>query len=344
MSANPMPSAPPDPVLEQAIAWLVQLRAQPSGVAPDPALQARIDAWRAADGRHESVWSELMASEAQFQRLVALPVAPAQWQQPLSALNRSRSRRQSRRRWLGGVALGLGSVALAGLAARQAGLFDSLAGQRYATGTGDQRRVTLGDGTQLALNTATAVRLQFDAQQRLIALEHGEIFIDTGRDALSPRHRPFLVQTAQARLQALGTRFAVRQQEGVTRLSVLEGRVAVDPGQGTRTVIVPGETVEIDAGGNLRRQATVAATMDPTAWLDGTLVARDMRLGDVVAEMARYRHGWLVCEDSVASLKVSGVFQLRDGDAALESLAQALPVRIEQRTRFWVRVTALNSR
>lgn len=339
-----MPSALPDPVLEQAIAWLVQLRAQPSGVAPDPALQARIDAWRAADGRHESVWSELMASEAQFQRLVALPVAPAQWQQPLSALNRSRSRRQSRRRWLGGVALGLGSVALAGLAARQAGLFDSLDGQRYATGTGDQRRVTLGDGTQLALNTATAVQLQFDADQRLITLERGEIFIDTGRDAISPRHRPFLVQTAQARLQALGTRFAVRQQAGVTRLSLLEGRVAVDTGQGTRTVIVPGETVEIDAGGNLRRQATAAAAMDPTAWLDGTLVARDMRLGDVVAEMARYRHGWLVCEDGVASLKVSGVFQLRDGEAALESLAQALPVRIEQRTRFWVRVTALNSR
>lgn len=339
-----MPSAPPDPVLEQAIAWLVQLRAQPSGVAPDAALQARIDAWRAADGRHESVWAELMASEAQFQRLVALPVAPAQWQQPLSALNRSRSRRQSRRRWLGGVALGLGSVALAGFAARQAGLFDSLAGQRYATGTGDQRRVVLGDGTQLALNTATAVQLQFDGQQRLIALERGEIFIDTGRDGLSPRHRPFLVQTAQARLQALGTRFAVRQQEGVTRLSVLEGRVAVDPGQGTRTVIVPGETVEIDASGQLRRQAIAAAAMDPTSWLDGTLVAHDMRLGDVVAEMARYRHGWLVCEDSVASLKVSGVFQLRDGDAALESLAQALPVRIEQRTRFWVRVTAQNSR
>ncbi len=339
-----MPSALPDPVLEQAIAWLVQLRAQPSGVAPDPALQARIDAWRAADGRHETVWSELMASEAQFQRLVALPVAPAQWQQPLSALNRSRSRRQSRRRWLGGVALGLGSVALAGLAARQAGLFDSLDGQRYATGTGDQRRVTLGDGTQLALNTATAVQLQFDADQRLITLERGEIFIDTGRDAISPRHRPFLVQTAQARLQALGTHFAVRQQEGVTRLSVLEGRVAVEPGQGTRTVIVPGETVEIDAGGQLRRQAIAAAAMDPTAWLDGTLVARDMRLVDVLAEMARYRHGWLVCEDSVASLKVSGVFQLRDGEAALESLAQALPVRIEQRTRFWVRVTALNSR
>jgi transmembrane sensor len=101
--------------------------------------------------------------------------------------------------------------------------------------------------------------------------------------------------------------------------------------------------VDIDAHGQLRRQAIPAANMDPTAWLGGTLVARDMRLGDVVAEMARYRHGWLQCEDSVASLKVSGVFQLRDGDAALESLAQALPVRIEQRTRFWVRVAAQHS-
>ncbi len=339
-----MPSALPDPVLEQAIAWLVQLRAQPSGVAPDPALQARIDAWRAADGRHESVWSELMASEAQFQRLVALPVAPAQWQQPLSELTRTRTRRQARRRWLGGVTLGLGGLALGALAARQAGLWEGLDGQRYATGTGQHRRLALGDGTQLTLDTDTSVQLRFDGRQRLLVLQQGDIFIDTGKDALAAQHRPFLVQTAQARLQALGTRFAVRQQAGVTRLSLLEGRVAVDTGQGTRTVIVPGETVEIDAGGNLRRQATAAAAMDPTAWLDGTLVTRDMRLGDVVAEMARYRHGWLYCEDGVASLKVSGVFQLRDGEAALESLAQALPVRIEQRTRFWVRVTALNSR
>ncbi|BEV15786.1 FecR family protein [Herbaspirillum sp. DW155] len=344
MPATSSPAASPDPVLEQAIAWLVRLRAQAGHSAADAALQARIDAWRAEDARHEAVWSELMAAEAQFQRLVALPVSPAQWQQPLSALARARGRRQSRRRWLGGVALGLGGVALVTLAGRQAGLFDQIDGQRYATGTGDQRRVVLGDGTRLALNTDTAVRLHFDAGQRLLALQRGEIFIDTGADALSPRHRPFLVQTAQARLQALGTRFAVRQQEGVTRLTVLEGRVAVNPGQGTGVVIAPGETVEIDGLGSLQRQATGAAAMDPTAWLDGTLVARQMRLGEVVAEMARYRHGWLQCDDEAASLLVSGVFQLRDSEAALDALAQALPVAIERRTRFWVRVVALNGR
>lgn len=347
MAARPSPQPPAaaaDPVLDQAIAWLVKLRADAGRTAPDAVLQARIDAWRLADARHEAVWGELMAAEAQFQRLVALPVPPEQWQQPLSELTRTRTRRQARRRWLGGVTLGLGGLALGALAARQAGLWEGLDGQRYATATGQHRRLALGDGTQLALDTETSVQVRFDGRQRLLVLQQGDIFIDTGKDALAPQHRPFLVQTAQARLQALGTRFDVRQQQGSTRLTVLEGRVAVTTGQEPRTVIEPGETVDIDAQGHLRRQATGSAAMDPTAWLEGSLVARQMRLAEVLAEIARYRHGWLQCDAAVAQLRVSGVFQLQDSDAALESLAQALPVAIERRTRFWVRVVPARGR
>jgi transmembrane sensor len=338
MPSNPVPLQ--DPVLDQAIAWLVKLRAFPGDAAVAPELQAGIAAWRAADPRHEQVWSELMASEEQFQRLVALPVPASQWHGPVKRLNRRRQLSQSRRRWMGNAMLGLGAIALGAVAARHAGLFDALDGASYATRTGDQRQLRLGDGTALALNTSSSVQLRFDDTRRLLLLRQGEIFIDTGADAQWPHHRPFWVQTAHARLQALGTRFDVRQHTDGTQLTVLEGRVAVHVAGADPLVAQPGEIVDIHPDGRLVRRAARASAMDPTAWLEQSLVVRQMRLADVVAQLARYRSGWLQCDPAVADWQVSGVFQLQDTDVALEALAQALPLTIERRTRFWVRVAA----
>jgi transmembrane sensor len=68
------------------------------------------------------------------------------------------------------------------------------------------------------------------------------------------------------------------------------------------------------------------------------LLARNMRLADVVAEMSRYRSGVLRCDPAVAELRVSGAVSLADTDAGLALLARSLPLRIEQASRYWVTV------
>jgi transmembrane sensor len=73
-------------------------------------------------------------------------------------------------------------------------------------------------------------------------------------------------------------------------------------------------------------------------WEQGMLLAKNMRLGDVIAELARQRPGVLQCDPAVADLRVSGAISLDDTDAGLELLAGTLPVRIERRTRYWVTV------
>ena len=73
------------------------------------------------------------------------------------------------------------------------------------------------------------------------------------------------------------------------------------------------------------------------AWLDGLIVTRNMRLGDFLAEVARYRPGFLSCAADIADLRLSGVFRLEDTDRLLAVLPQTLPVRLHQRTRWWVR-------
>ncbi|MGK9563911.1 FecR domain-containing protein, partial [Salmonella enterica subsp. enterica] len=86
---------------------------------------------------------------------------------------------------------------------------------------GEQRQLRLADGTLLNLNTHSAVDVQFDDSTRRIVLQEGEIMVETGHG--DPR--PFIVQTRDGSLLALGTRFMVKREDDGTRLSVLQSRV-----------------------------------------------------------------------------------------------------------------------
>jgi ferric-dicitrate binding protein FerR (iron transport regulator) len=67
------------------------------------------------------------------------------------------------------------------------------------TATGEQKSF----GTRLVLNTASAVDVAFSSNERLVKLVAGEILITTGRDP-SPDFRPFILQTRQGNVRALG--------------------------------------------------------------------------------------------------------------------------------------------
>ncbi|SDH17766.1 FecR family protein [Janthinobacterium sp. YR213] len=199
----------------------------------------------------------------------------------------------------------------------------------YRTGVNQRRVVTLDDGTRLTLNTSSAVNIVYNGEQRRIQLLAGEIFIATGKDAAQ---RPFFVDTPHGSLQALGTRFTVRLHEQYASAGVLEGAVAVlaDDG-GQRLVLRPGEGAHFDGTG-LHRQALAPYG---GAWLDGMLVARDMRLADFLADLSRYSDHPLACAPAVASLRVSGSYPLADVSAILDAVSASLQLRRNTVTRFW---------
>ncbi|MDP1051476.1 FecR family protein, partial [Klebsiella quasipneumoniae] len=84
--------------------------------------------------------------------------------------------------------------------------------------TGEIRHVTLSDGTRLDLNSDSAVGLRFSATERRIRLIRGEILLTSGHDP----HRPLIVETAAGDVQALGTRFAVRELNDGSRVDLYE--------------------------------------------------------------------------------------------------------------------------
>ncbi len=108
-------------------------------------------------------------------------------------------------------------------------------------------------------------------------------------------------------------------------------------GRGEPVLIAAGEEYLISINDSQRVQTS---TLNASAWTQGQLVAKRMRLGDLTAELSRYRHGWLRCDPAIAQLEVSGVFQLDDIDRALSALSDSLPVRIERFTPLWTRVVA----
>lgn len=205
----------------------------------------------------------------------------------------------------------------------------------YATGTGERRRIVLADGTQVMLNTASALDVAFDDKQRLLVLRAGEVLVDSGADAAALHRRPLRVQCRFGLCEALGTRFNVRDDEHASRLSIEQGRVEMRHGQGRSRIAESGESYRLDASGIHRLERL---TLDPTAWARGMLVVTDIRLDAFVAELARYRWGFLACDTAVAGLRLSGVFQLASPQQVLQHLERTLPVTVASRTDWWIRI------
>src|SRR5690606_1313609 len=201
------------------------------------------------------------------------------------------------------------------------------------------RTATLSDGTQIVLNSATAVVIDFNDTRRLIQLMSGEIMITTAAGFQSASGIgivcPLLVETAQGVLCALGTRFTVRRFDdlwrGKSSVAVFEGAVEIQPATGPVRRLETGWQAAFTRDGIIT-MGTAQET--DTAWRRGMIVAEDMPLIDFLAELSRYRPGYIVCDERVADLPVSGIFHVKDTDKALQFLAQTQPVSVTYRTRF----------
>jgi transmembrane sensor len=310
---------PDDALLAQAAGWLVRMQ----GTALSAHEHAEFERWRAQSDAHADAWSRAERVRATF---ASVPPAIA-----ADAVGKMRRRRRAALRGLGAVMMG---APAAWLASRTVLWRDWTAD--YRTATGEQRRIELADGTRVLLDTATAIDVAYDRDARRLRLVSGRVRVTTGHDSGAARYRPFVVETAQGSARALGTRFTVRTGETATTVSVSEGAVVLKPVDGSAT-----QTLR--AGQQAGMSPTATTAIEPagaalSSWEQGMLMAQNERLASVIAELARYRHGVLLCDLAVAGLRVSGAFPLDDIDASLDLLARTLPVELTTFTSLWTRV------
>lgn len=342
--AERLPGAGPDDdaLAEQAAQWLVALTGDDE--AECATARAGFEAWKRADPRHAAA---ALGMEQFLDRLHDARSGPAGSRPARAALDASgsagnkqeRQTRRARRTRRAGAALMLAAVlAMPAWVALQAWPPGYLMAD-LRTATGQWQTQALADGTRITLASGSAVNLRYDERRRTVELVQGEILVDVARDA----SRPFVVETAQGSLRALGTRFVVDRQADATVLSVLESRVAAQAAAGGQ------ESATVDAGQRVRitnHGLGPVQSMDARgladAWRNHQLVVNDQPLAEVLDALARHRPGHIRYDSAqIRHLRVSAVLPLDDTDRALQLLMSSFPeLRVRTLTPWLVLVDA----
>jgi transmembrane sensor len=301
-----------------AAQWYARLH---SGVATDADRSAWND-WLVADPDHLQAWQRMAAVGEQMASVPGALASPA-----------LRGADLSRRQVVRSVLL-LASASSIGWLGWRSEISQSLVAD-FRTDVGERREFRLADGSSLLLNTGTSVNLRFDGKQRVLELLSGEILVTTAAD---PLQRPFKVLTRHGEVLALGTRFIVRSQAPGGEVAVLEKAVQVRPAGG-------GAMVRLEAGQSMAFNASSVGTLRRNdasvgAWQQGSIIAIDRPLGELLADISRYRSGVLRCDPRISQLKVSGAFPIDNTDRALAALESGLSLRVTRYSRYWVNVSS----
>ena len=317
---------PTHQALEQAAEWFALLR---SGEAT-PDERRRWQSWLERAQENRTAWGYVERISSQFQPVQSSPGRDAAAKGYCMANSRMARRRQ--------MLFGLAALAGTGLSGLAAWRLTPLPGVVLAwaadhrSATGEVRQIELADGSVVWLGTGSAFDEDYSGGLRRLRLLAGEILIQTSADPA----RPFVVDTPQGRVRALGTRFTVRLDGDETLVAVYKGAVeALTAVTGSTRVIQTGEQTRFT---DEALAATQSADPAREAWSRGILVTNNTPLADVASELQRYRGGVLRLAPEIANLPVIGSYPATDPDRALAMLEGVLPIRIQRTLPWWVSI------
>lgn len=335
-STGPTPASP-RAQLEHALLLIARM----NGGDPRTANSAReaLARWRAAHPDHEAAYGTARAGwDATCADALRgdVPVPPSQQE-------RLRAGRRKALSVLGLGALLLGTGALARWHWRQ-----PLHALALATERGQIRTTTLPDGSGLALDARTRLRIALYRDRREAWLDEGEARFSVAADA----SRPFVVVTPFGRVRVLGTVFTVEARHERMRVAVSQGRVAVWAGalpsggvpaaldEPADTVLGVGQAVLAEGGALGAVHAVQAGQVG--AWRQGWLVFDNTALTEAVARWNDYLAAplHLADEPALRDLRLTGSFPLRSPSAFIDALPGILPVRTERTADGSVRIVA----
>lgn len=335
-SESPVTEPIPPERLAEASVWIARLH----GDARGPAMENGFRRWLQEDpvnARAFELATDVWNEAANLRRSVP-PAAIPHRQAPGRLHGRSRAR--VRVAWAALVAA-VSVLIVVGFALHRRA-------DEFGTAVGEQRLLTLDDGTRIYLNTATRVVVNYDDRARRVELKAGEAIFDVAKRP----GWPFVVTVGDRQVTALGTSFLVRRDEQRVAVTLMEGKVVVSalppsvaapddagsaaPEQSAARVsqpnnesfmMVPGERLTFVDGAF--SQLDTPSIDKTTAWRRGQVVLDDTPLAAAAVEMNRYNSVKLVIEDTQAgNLLVNGLFQAGDSLRFANAVAQTYGLRV----------------
>jgi transmembrane sensor len=171
--------------------------------------------------------------------------------------------------------------------------------QSYSTTIGGRETLALADGSQIELNTDTAVRVDITDDRRTVWLDKGEAFFQVRHDA----ERPFVVMVGERRITDIGTKFVIRRDDSRMKVAVLEGEVQLDAlkGNSTPKLLKQGD-VAVATGNTVAVSRKTQHTLtNELGWQRGVLVFDNVTLAEAAAEFNRYNREKIVIADPAAA-------------------------------------------
>lgn len=191
----------------------------------------------------------------------------------------------------------------------------------YRTVAGERSTLHLTDGSVVTLNANTEVHVAFKRKARAVSLVAGEAAFKVAKDA----ERPFSVAVAGVQVVAVGTAFNIRVDPSEMRVTMMEGRVRVDPEgaarkpQGQR-FLVAGQRMTARTGAGEVEIAEVNVANE-TAWLENKIVFRDDPLSRAVERYnASSGQDIRLGDPSLAGVPISGMFRTNQPESFLDAL------------------------
>lgn len=312
-------------IKKQAARWYMRMRE----AAADAPERTVFEAWLLSDHRHQAAYqliADTMDDFTSTERLKELSSALSQ-----KAYFEQSTRRKKVSRLGSGLAVMLVCVGLGLLGHRQYQHWQAtpLFTQVQTTAVAQIVKRTLDDGSVVTANADSALEILFYRHQRLVKLNRGEAIFEVTKDA----ERPFVVETQQAKVTVLGTRFAVNQLNRKVRISVDHGRVQVARADGTENTLIlhDGEVAEI------AQPTAVPAKVDRNAadsfsFATGHIVFDRADMSEVAETVSRYRKTAVSARfPGDDSPRVNAVLKVSELEDFIQTLPRSVPVMLENR-------------
>ncbi|NMH59523.1 FecR family protein [Alteromonas ponticola] len=218
--------------------------------------------------------------------------------------------------------------------------------QQVETAIGEQKNITLSDGSIIHLNTDTVLAVTYTDSKRSIDLIKGEAHFTVAHD----KQRPFSVNAGQNSVTAVGTAFNMQYVENEAfELVVTEGRVLVKQNDasasqsGVQSLITKkpvategllmfsGEKAMVQGDVKQKHNLTENDIDEDLAWQQGMIVFKGEPLYKVLQEIGRYTPiQFKLLSEDLKERRVAGFFKVGDIDGLLFALKNSFQIEHSQ--------------